>query len=107
MLKNYDELDKNEKNTEHQASLIEIGMMAKLPSKLIYFIVGEENLIVSKKANRRLKNRGENQNLRSQLIRSFVYSEVKIPEENYYKWKITRYIYFLLQVPLFSTFILL
>lgn len=48
MLKNYDELDKNEKNTTHQANLIELGMKVKLPSKLIYFIVSEENLIVSK-----------------------------------------------------------
>lgn len=106
MLKNYDELDKNEKNTEHQASLIEIGMSIKLPSKLIHFIVGEENLIVSKKANRRLKNRGENQNLKSQFISSFVYTDVKIPNDNYYKWKIPRFFYFLVTVPMFGTFIL-
>lgn len=48
MLKNYDELDKNEKNTTHQADLIEMGMNTKLPSRLIYFIVTEENLIVNK-----------------------------------------------------------
>ena len=106
MLKNYDELDKNVKNTTHQASLIEIGMKTKLPSKLIYFIVREENLIVSKKANRRLKDQGENQNLKTQIITSFIYTEIKIPDENYYKWKITRVFYFIVTVPLFGTFIL-
>lgn len=48
MLKNYHELDKNEKNTTHLANLIEMGMNCKLPSRLIYFIVTEENLIVNK-----------------------------------------------------------
>ena len=106
MLRNYDELDKNEKNTTHQASLIEIGMKTRLPSKLIYFIVGEENLIVSKKANRRLKDQGENQTFKNQIFTSFIYTEVKIPEDNYYKWKITRIFYFIVTVPFFGTFIL-
>ena len=106
MLRNYDELDKNEKNTTHQASLIEIGMATRLPSKLIYFIVGEENLIVSKKANRRLKDQGENQSLRKQLINSFIYTDIKIPDEGYYKWKFTKIFYFLVQMPLFGTIIL-
>jgi len=48
MLKKYDELDKNEKNTQQQADLIEIGMECELPSRLIYFIIQEENLIINK-----------------------------------------------------------
>ena len=106
MLKNYDELDKNEKNTTHQANLIEIGMKTKLPSKLIYFIVGEENLIVSKKANKRLKDKGENQSLKNQIIESFVYTKIEIPNDSYYKNKFTRFFYLLVQVPMFGTIIL-
>jgi hypothetical protein len=106
MLKNYDELDKNEKNTTHQANLIEIGMKTKLPSKLIYFIVGEENLIVSKKANKRLKDQGENQTLKNQIIESFIYTKIEIPNDSYYKNKFTRFFYFLVQVPMFGTIIL-
>jgi len=106
MLKNYDELDKNEKNTTHQANLIEIGMNTKLPSKLIYFIVGEENLIVKQKAKKRLKDESEQQNMKNQIIRNLIYTKIEIPKENYYKSRITRFFYVLVQMPVFGTVIL-
>lgn len=106
MLKNYDELDKNEKNTTHQANLIEIGMNAKLPSKLIYFIVGEDNLIVNKRAKKRLKEKGEHSSLKNQLIKSFVYTKIEVPNESYYRFKFTRFFYRLVQMPLFGSIIL-
>ena len=107
MLKNYDELDKNEKNTEYQANLIELGMNAKLPSRLIYFIVGEENLIISKKAKRRLKDHEEQLSWTQKLIKNFVYAKVDIPHDTYYKWKITRFFYHLISMPIFGTVILI
>jgi hypothetical protein len=106
MLKNYDELDKNEKNTSHQASLIEIGMETKLPSRLIYFIVGEENLIVSRKAKKRLVDLREKQSIKNQIIKGLIYSKTEIPNEKYYKSRITRFFYVTVTLPLFSTFIL-
>lgn len=106
MLKNYDELDKNEKNTTHQASLIEIGMETKLPSKLIYFIVGEENLIVSRKAKRKLKDLSEKQSIKNQIIRGLIYTKVDVPNEKYYTSRITRFFYFVVTLPLFNSLIL-
>lgn len=106
MLKEYDELDKNEKNTTHQADLIEIGMNVKLPSKLIYFIINEQNLIVSKKAKKRLQDNNDQQNFKIQLIKSFVYSKVEVPNDSYYKSIITRFFYRLVQMPIFGAIIL-
>ena len=107
MLKNYDELDKNEKNTTHQANLIELGMNAKLPSRLIYFIVGEENLIINKKAKKRLRDHEDQMTWQQKLIKNFVYAKVDIPNEPYYKWKITRFFYYLVSMPIFGTVILI
>jgi hypothetical protein len=107
MLKNYDELDKNEKNTTHQANLIELGMKVKLPSKLIYFIVSEENLIVSRKAKKNLKDESSSHSLKNTIIKSFIYSKIEAPKESYWKWRFTRFFYYFVQMPMFGTFILM
>ena len=94
-------------NTKHQANLIELGMNAKLPSRLIYFIVGEENLIISKKAKKKLKDHEEQLSWTQKLIKNFVYAKVDIPNESYYKWKITRFFYHFISMPMFGTVILI
>jgi hypothetical protein len=106
MLKNYDELDRSEQNTKHQADLIEIGMEAKLPSRLIYFIVKEENLIISKKANKRLTSHDEKLNWKHRIFSSFIYSKVTIPREGYHKYKVTRFFYWLVSLPIYGAIVL-
>lgn len=105
MLKNYDELDKSEQNTKHQASLIELGMETNLPSRLIYFIIKEENLIISKKA-KKLKTKDENQSIKDRLFQNFIYAKVEIPQEGYHKYRITRFFYWLVNLPIYGTVIL-
>lgn len=107
MLKNYDEQDKNIQNTSHQASLIEMGMKSKLPSRLIYFIVTEENLIVNKKAKHKLQDEAEKMGIKQRLITSFIYTKIDVPKEGYYKSKITQFFYFLVNVPFFGSIIML
>ena len=43
---------------------------------------------------------------KKRLIASFVYTKIKVPNEGYYNNKITRFFFFLVNIPLFGTIIL-
>lgn len=58
------------------------------------------------KAKKRLKDHSEGHSIKNLIIKSFIYSKIEAPKENYYKYGITRYFYYIVQMPLFGTFIL-
>ena len=106
MLLKYEELDKSEKSSEHLEDLRvygnEIGEEG-LPSSFTEFIIEQDNINISPKGLKILKNQKQDNSWRT-LIKSTATFD---PEDGYYHNGMTRICFYVVNSPIFSGFILL
>jgi hypothetical protein len=105
MLLKYEELDKSEKSSEHLEDLRvygnEIGENG-LPPDFTEFIIEQDNINISPKGMKILKNQKEDNSWRS-LIKSTATFD---PEDGYYHNALTRICFYVVNSPIFNGFIL-
>lgn len=117
LLDNYTEKQSEEEGKlSSTLDLIEMGKDAKLPDEIIEFIIGQDITITKKKKPKVMKGDGDDANTSSSkslssniyhnLYITFINSGVTVPENPYYKYKITRFAYHLVMHPLFNTAIM-
>lgn len=97
--------------------LIDAGKEAGLPSEVIMFIIDQDITTIRKKKANLLNSKGPSESslfgtslsskLYNNLYANFINSEISIPQNSYYKYKITRWSYYFTMHPLFNTVILL
>jgi hypothetical protein len=102
MLLKYEEFDKTEKSSSHLQDLHEYGEKIGLPFKFIEFIIDQDNLQVSQKGLKILKNQKQ-ESLWKQLIKSTVTYGAG---DRYYNYWITRTCFYIVNSPIFNGLII-
>ena len=102
MLLKYEEFDKTEKSSSHLQDLHEYGEKIGLPFKFIEFIIDQDNLQVSQKGLKILKNQKQ-ESLWKQLIKSTVTYGAG---DRYYNYWITRTCFYIVNSPIFNGIII-
>lgn len=105
MLLKYDELDKSEKSSSHLEELRVYGKQIGqdgLPEKFTEFIIDQDNIQISAKGLKILKNQKE-ESFWTKMTRS---SATFDDEDSYYKNPLTRVCFYIVNSPIFNGFIL-
>ena len=102
---------------EDSLALHDAGREAKLPPEVINFIIHQDITSIKKKSKSNLSSNASaslsssgkslSSNLYDNFWVTFINSEIIVPQTKYYKFKITRWMYYLAMHPLFNSFILL
>jgi hypothetical protein len=106
MLLKYEELDKSEKSSTHLEELRVYGnQIGKdgLPESFTNFIIDQDNIQISAKGLKILKNQKQEDNSWRQMIKSSATFE---ETDNYYKNPVTRACFYIVNSPIFNGFIL-
>lgn len=106
MLIKYEELDKSEKSSEHLEDLRvygnEIGEEG-LPEAFTEFIIEQDNINISPKGMKILKNQVEDNSWRKLIKVTATFD----PDDGYYHNALTRISFYVVNSPLFNAFILI